>query len=36
MDAEYKQMMTWVAIALVSAVVGGMIIVYFVVRAYGP
>lgn len=35
-DDDYKRMMTWVAIALVASVVAALIIVYFVMRAYGP
>jgi hypothetical protein len=34
-DDDYKRMMTWVAVALVASIVAAMVIVYFVIRAYG-
>jgi ABC-type Mn2+/Zn2+ transport system permease subunit len=34
MDAEYKQMMTWVVIALVVSVLAAVIIVELVVRRW--
>jgi hypothetical protein len=33
-DEYYRQMMLWVAIALVVSVVAALVIVYFVVRAF--
>jgi hypothetical protein len=34
-DSDYRKMMTWVAVALVASVAAALVIVYFVVRAYG-
>jgi hypothetical protein len=36
MDAEYKKMMTWVAIALAVSVIAALVIVEIVIRKYGP
>jgi hypothetical protein len=35
MDADYKKMMTWVAIALAVSVIAALIMVEFVIRKYG-
>jgi hypothetical protein len=35
-DSDYRKMMTWVAIALAASIVAAVVIVYFVIRAYGP
>jgi hypothetical protein len=35
-DAEYRKMMTWVAIALVASVIAALAIVTLVVRYYAP
>jgi hypothetical protein len=34
-DREYKQMMTWVLIALVASVLAAVVIVEWVVRRWG-
>lgn len=36
MDAEYRKMMLWVAIALVASVVAALVIVTLVIHHYGP
>jgi hypothetical protein len=35
-DDGYRKMMTWVAIALVAAVIAALLIVEIVMRRYGP
>jgi len=34
-DSDYKKMMTWVAIAFVLSIVAALVIVHFVMQAYG-
>jgi hypothetical protein len=35
LDRDYKQMMFWVGVALVCVVIASLVIVHYVIKAYG-